>query len=62
MDMVSVERDFGLSSWRAAVGGGVRLTIEFFGAVTMVLTWPCLSPRMARTTPLLSFFIGLPFL
>lgn len=34
-DMGTVERDFGISSWRASVGFGVRFVLRLFGPVPM---------------------------
>ncbi len=36
VDMGTVEDDFGLSSWRASVGFGLRVQLDFFGPVPMV--------------------------
>ena len=62
-DMGTVEREFGLRSWRAAVGGGIRLTLEIFGTVPMEfdLAYP-LAKEDGDDTRIFSFFIGLPFL
>ncbi len=62
-DMGTVERDFGISSWRAAVGAGIRLTLDIFGTVPMEFD---LALPVAKDgeddTRIFSFFIGLPFL
>ena len=34
--MGTVEEDFGITSWRVAVGFGLRVHINFFGPVPMV--------------------------
>jgi outer membrane protein assembly factor BamA len=34
-DMGTVEEDFELTSWRASVGAGVRLIIQFFGPIPL---------------------------
>ncbi len=36
LDMGTVEEDFGINSWRAAVGLGLRVNLNFFGPVPMV--------------------------
>jgi outer membrane protein insertion porin family len=36
IDMGTVEEDFGITSWRVAVGFGLRVHINFFGPVPMV--------------------------
>ena len=35
LDMGTVERDFGIHSWRAAVGFGVRVYIKYFGPIPL---------------------------
>jgi outer membrane protein insertion porin family len=42
LDMGTVEEDFGITSWRASVGFGFRVTINFFGPVPFVFDfgWP----------------------
>lgn len=62
VDMGTVEENFGISSWRAAVGGGIRLTLDIFGTVPMEfdLAIP-ISKNGDDDTRLFSFFIGLPF-
>ena len=37
LDMGTVEEDFEISSWRAAVGFGLRIQVDFFGPVPIVL-------------------------
>jgi len=37
LDMGTVEEDFGISTWRAAVGFGLRIHVDFFGPVPIVL-------------------------
>ncbi|MGQ9650038.1 MAG: outer membrane protein assembly factor BamA [Phycisphaerae bacterium] len=61
-DMGTVERDFGISSWRASVGCGIRLTLEIFGTVPMEfdLAWPVIKDS-EDDTRVFNFFIGLPF-
>ncbi|HSW46720.1 MAG TPA: BamA/TamA family outer membrane protein, partial [Phycisphaerae bacterium] len=62
-DMGTVEKEFGIKSWRAAVGGGIRLTLDIFGTVPMEfdLAYP-LAKEDDDDTRVFSFFIGLPFL
>lgn len=61
-DMGTVEKDFGITAWRAAVGGGVRLTLDIFGTVPMEfdLALP-VSKDSEDDTRIFSFFVGLPF-
>jgi outer membrane protein insertion porin family len=63
IDMGTVERDFGINSWRAAIGAGVRLTLDIFGSVPMEfdLAYP-ISREDEDNERIFSFFIGLPFL
>jgi outer membrane protein insertion porin family len=37
LDMGTVEKDITISSWRAAVGVGLRINVDFFGPVPIVL-------------------------
>jgi outer membrane protein insertion porin family len=62
VDMGTVEESFGISNWRSAVGGGVRLTLDIFGTVPMEfdLAVP-ISKDSEDDTRIFSFFIGLPF-
>ncbi len=62
VDMGTVEEDFGISSWRAAVGGGIRLTLDILGTVPMEfdLAFP-VSKNGDDDERIFSFFIGLPF-
>lgn len=62
-DMGTVEEDFGIDTWRMAIGGGIRLTLDFFGSVPMEfdLAVP-ISKDGEDDTRVFSFFIGLPFL
>ncbi len=61
-DMGTVERDFGITSWRAAVGGGIRLTLDIFGTIPMEfdLAFP-VAKDSEDDTRIFSFFVGLPF-
>ncbi|HOW69246.1 MAG TPA: outer membrane protein assembly factor BamA [Phycisphaerae bacterium] len=62
-DMGTVEEHFGVSSWRASVGAGIRLTLEIFGTVPMEfdVAFP-VAKSDEDDTRWFSFFIGLPFL
>lgn len=39
LDMGTVEEDFEITSWRASVGFGLRIHLQFFGPVPIVLDW-----------------------
>jgi len=62
LDMGTVETDFGINHWRAALGAGIRLTLEIFATVPMEfdLAIP-LSKDSDDNERIFSFFIGLPF-
>jgi len=61
-DMGTVEEDFGINSWRASVGVGVRLQIDFFGPVPLEFD---LAVPIAKDDDdeeqVFSFFIGATF-
>jgi len=61
-DMGTVEPDLGITSWRASVGMGVRLNLNFFGRVPMEfdLALP-ISKDSDDDERVFSFYIGLPF-
>lgn len=61
-DMGTVEPNLGINTWRAALGGGIRLTLPIFGTVPMEfdLAIP-VSKDGDDDTRIFSFFIGLPF-
>ncbi len=61
-DMGTVESDFGISSWRASVGAGIRLTLDILGSVPMEfdIAFP-ISKNGEDDTRFFSFFVGLPF-
>lgn len=61
-DMGTVERSFGITTWRASIGFGVRLNLEMFGPVPMEfdLAWP-VSKDGDDNTRVFSFFVGVPF-
>jgi len=62
-DMGTVEENFGISSWRAAVGGGLRLTLDVLGTIPMEFDFAVpVSKDGDDDTRVFSFFIGLPFL
>lgn len=62
LDMGTVERDFGISTWRASVGAGIRLTLPFFGTIPMEfdVAYP-FAKDDDDDTQVFSFYIGLPF-
>lgn len=39
LDMGTVEEDFGIQSWRASIGLGLRINVNMFGPVPIVLDW-----------------------
>ncbi|HPU24891.1 MAG TPA: outer membrane protein assembly factor BamA [Phycisphaerae bacterium] len=61
-DMGTVEKEFGLSTWRASVGAGVRLTLDILGTVPMEfdLAFP-VSRHGDDDVRYFNFFVGLPF-
>lgn len=61
-DMGTVERDFGLTTWRASVGAGIRLTLDILGTVPMEfdLALP-VSKHGDDDVRYFNFFVGLPF-
>jgi outer membrane protein insertion porin family len=61
-DMGTVEEDFEITTWRASVGFGVRLQVEFFGPVPMEfdLAIP-VSSHKDDEEQIFSFFIGTVF-
>ena len=62
-DMGTVEEDFGINSWRASVGAGIRLTLDIFGTIPMEFDFAIpVSKDGDDDTRIFSFFIGLPFL
>jgi len=61
-DMGTVEEDFGINSWRASVGAGVRLTLDVFGGIPMEFDFAIpASSNSEDDERVFSFFIGLPF-
>lgn len=63
LDMGTVEEEFGVTSWRAAVGFGVRLTLDIFNTIPMEfdLAFP-IAKEDEDNERIFSFFVGLPFL
>jgi outer membrane protein insertion porin family len=60
-DMGTVEKDFGLNSWRMSVGAGVRLTLDIFGPVPMEFDVGIpVAKDSEDNTRIFSFFVGLP--
>ena len=39
LDMGTVEPDVEINDWRAALGLGLRINVDFFGPVPIVLDW-----------------------
>jgi outer membrane protein insertion porin family len=62
LDMGTVEDDFGLSSWRSAVGVGVRLYIQYFGSIPLSfdLAFPT-TKDSEDDTQIFSFSFGTTF-
>jgi len=62
LDMGTVEEDFGVTTWRAAAGFGIRLMIDFFGQVPMSFdfAWP-FSKHENDDTQVFSFSLGATF-
>lgn len=62
LDMGTVEEDLEITTWRAAAGAGVRLTLPIFGTIPMEfdLGFP-ISKDGDDDTQIFSFYIGLPF-
>lgn len=61
-DMGTVEDTYEITQWRAAIGGGVRLSLDFFGPVPMEfdVAVPVLSGEEDEDQ-IFSFFIGASF-
>jgi outer membrane protein assembly complex protein YaeT len=62
LDMGTVEDNFGLSSWRAAVGVGARIYIQYFGPIPLSfdLAFP-ISKDSQDDTQIFSFSFGTTF-
>jgi len=62
LDQGTVEENISISSWRAAAGFGVRLTLDFFGPVPMAFNfaWPVLEEDEDETQ-VFSFTLGAAF-
>jgi len=62
LDMGTVEENFGISDWRAAVGFGLRIYIPFFGPIPMSFDfgWPIASDG-DDDTQVFSFSFGTTF-
>ncbi len=61
-DMGTVEEDFGLSTWRASVGFGLRLQLNFFGPVPLEFDLAApLSKDGDDDTRIFNFLIGTTF-
>lgn len=62
LDMGTVEKDFGITSWRAAVGAGVRVYIKYFGPIPLAfdLAFP-ISSDSDDDEQIFSFSFGTTF-
>lgn len=62
LDMGTVEEDFGVSSWRAAVGFGLRVVVDYFGPIPMAFdfAWP-IAKDTEDDTQVFSFSLGATF-
>lgn len=62
VDMGTVEEGFGLSSWRASAGFGLRVQVDFFGPVPLVFDFgfPLLS-QDRDNTEIFNFAVGASF-
>lgn len=62
LDMGTVEEDLGINSWRASVGVGARIYIQFFGPIPLAfdLAFP-ISSDSADDTQVFSFSFGTTF-
>lgn len=62
LDMGTVEDGIGISTWRAAVGFGLRITVDFFGPVPMVLDFSFpIAEDEKDDTQLFNFSFGASF-
>jgi outer membrane protein insertion porin family len=62
VDIGTVEDDIGISTIRADIGVGARITIPFFGQLPLALDFAFpLSKKDGDETQLLSFALGIPF-
>lgn len=62
LDMGSVDEDFAIETWRASVGFGIRLTIDFFGPVPMAFDFGFpISKAPEDDTQIFSFSLGATF-
>lgn len=62
LDMGTVEEDFGIHSWRAAVGFGMRIHIKYFGPIPLAFdfAWP-MAKDDEDDTQVFSFSFGTTF-
>ena len=62
LDTGTVEKDFGVSSYRASVGFGLRWIIPFFGPIPMALDFGFpIAKDKQDDTQILSFTLGWTF-
>lgn len=61
-DMGTVEEDFGITTWRMAVGFGVRVTVEWFGPIPMAFDFSIpVTQDEADDTQIFQFSFGTTF-
>ena len=62
LDMGTVEEDFGINSWRASAGFGVRLYIDYFGPIPLTFDFAFpISKQSEDDTQIFSFSFGTTF-
>ncbi len=62
LDMGTVEDDFGISSWRASVGFGVRVYIKYFGPIPLSFDFAVpIAKEDQDDTQIFSFSFGTTF-
>jgi outer membrane protein insertion porin family len=62
MDMGTVERNLEITTWRASIGAGIRMTLDFFGPIPMEFDFAIpVSKDGDDDQRVFSFYIGLPF-
>jgi len=62
LDMGSVDDDFQIEAWRASIGFGVRLTLDFFGPIPMAFDFALpVSKASEDDTQIFSFSLGATF-
>jgi len=62
LDMGSVDDDFAITAWRASIGVGVRLTLDFFGPVPLAFDFAFPISKASEDDPqIFSFSLGATF-